>query len=123
MLASSAITALVGQNINPNSQPQGGSRPVIVVTRISGAQLYADEGEVGLEDNRVQVDCYAETWTEADQLARAVEAYLSAVQDVTQGGTTFLYLMVDNKQDTRESGSNTDEYLHRVRLDFIVWFN
>jgi hypothetical protein len=102
------------------SIPQGAAVPAMVVFQVSGGLAYADDGEVGLNESRVQVDCWAETSQGANEAADDVVAALSAVQDVTEGDTTFIYIMLDNRQNTREGGGNVSEYRHRAILDFIV---
>lgn len=121
LLAGAGVTAIVGDRVTPISRTQGDPLPAVTVTRVSGAPLYADDGEVGLTNARVQVDSWAETATAARDLSDAVRTRLSAVQDVLQSGVTFIYIMLDNEQDFREGGSQEPDYLFRVSQDFIVW--
>jgi hypothetical protein len=121
LLAGSAVAAIIGTRIFPLTRPQGSALPALTVTRISGAPVYASDGEAGLLDARLQIDSYAETYTAAKDLAAAVTNRLSAVQDVVQSGVTLIYVMLDSEQDLREGGSGEFEYLFRVRQDFIVW--
>ena len=121
LLADSGVAAIVGTRITPVSRTQGDPLPALTVTRVSGAPLYADEGEVGLTNARIQVDSWGSTYTSAKDLAAAVLTRLSAVQDVLQGSTTFIYITMDNEQDFREGGAGEPEYLFRVSQDFIVW--
>lgn len=121
LLGDSAIGALINTRVYPLARPQGSALPAITLTRISGGPLYADDGEVGLLDARLQIDSYAVTYTAAKDLAAAVANRLSAVRDVVQSGVTLLYGMLDSEQDLRESGTDEFEYLYRVRQDFIIW--
>jgi hypothetical protein len=91
-----------------------------VLTRISGGPLYADEGEVGLEQARIQVDCWDTTYGGAKLVARAVKASLSAYAGVA-GATTFQFIELDMEQDLREGGGNAADYPFRTALDFLVW--
>lgn len=120
LLADAGVTALVGARVFPGSLPQKLDMPALVFTRVDGAPLYADDGEVGLEDPRIQIDCWGLTYTAAKLLARAVVERLSAF-DGTVGATTFQYIMLDAERDFREGGSNNAEYLYRTSLDFTVW--
>lgn len=120
MLTLTAITDLVSDRIQPVSRVQGDPLPGITVTRISGGPLYADDGEVGIADMRVQVDCWGAQYRDAKGLAEVVVEALSAVRDVEQGGTSFTYIMLDNEQDLREGGGNAPEYLFRTSLDFTI---
>lgn len=118
LLGASAITSLVGTRIWPGSVPQGEALPSLVVNRISGRPLYADDGETGLEENRVQLDCYGLTYTDAEALRAAVQSTLSAyVADAT-----FPYILLDVTRDMRDGGSKETEYPFRISMDFIIWY-
>jgi hypothetical protein len=121
LLADASLTAIVSNRVYPQSVPQGAAMPAITVNTISGAPLYADEGEVGLDQNRVQISCYGDTYAVAKSVADAVRSRLSAKQDVTAGSTTFIFIMQDNEHDLRETGANAAEYRFFTVLDFIIW--
>lgn len=114
-----AIDAIVAGRVYPARRPQGVAYPSIVVTRISGAPGYADDGEIGLQQARVQVDSAAMSYTAAKGLAQAVRARLSAFEGV-HAGVTFSYIMLDEERDLPETGANAAEYPVRVAMDFIV---
>ncbi len=121
LLAAATVAAVVVDRIYPLARPQASMLPAATVRRISGGPLYADDGEVGLLDARLQIDSYATTYAAAKDLAKLVSDQLSAVRDVVQSGTTVLYAMLDSEQDLREGGSDEFEYLYRVRQDYRVW--
>lgn len=120
LLADAPIAAIVGDRVYPGRRLQGSAFPSIVSTRISGQPLYVDEGRAGLLNARMQVDCWAQTYTDAKTLARAVDTLLSAFSGVF-AGVNFSYIMLDEERDLNESGANQSEYLYRVAMDFIVW--
>ena len=121
LLADSTLAALVSGRIYPETLKKGAAVPAVTLSQISGAPLYADDGETGLVNERVQIDCWAETYAAARAAANAVKGRLSAVADVTQGDTTFILVMLDNEQDRQEPGSQVAEYRHRVIQDYIIW--
>lgn len=121
LLADSGVAALVGTRVQPVSRPQSDTFPAVTVTRISGGPEYADDGEVGLEDGRIQIDCHGLTYTDAKGLAVAVRNCLSALIDTTSAGVFIIYVTLDNERDFRESGSNAAEYSFRTAIDFMVW--
>ncbi len=121
LLAAGAISTLVSNRVFPFSRRQGSTLPAITVQRIGGAPEVADDGEAGIEEVRMQVDCWATTYAGARELSRAVRDRLSTFRGTT-GGVDFLHVELDNDQDLRESGANAAEYLYRVSLDFLVWF-
>lgn len=123
LLDAAAVTAITGSRVYPLSRPQGSALPAITVQRISGGPLYADDGEVDLINGRVQIDCYASTYGAAKGLGEAVKSTLSALADVTAAGVDFLYVLVEDERDLRETGTNQVEYPFRCSIDFDVWTN
>jgi hypothetical protein len=121
LLADTGVIALVGTRVFPGSVPQGEALPAIVFNKISGAPIYADEGEVGLDEARIQIDCWAETYSAAKGLSRAVRASLSAFFGTSEG-VESLYLSLDVERDLREGGSNANEYRFRTSMDFIALY-
>jgi hypothetical protein len=120
LLADSGVIAKVGTRVFPGSRPQASALPSITLNKISGAPLYADDGETGLAESRLQIDCWATSYSDAKLTARAVIASLSAFVGVS-GSTTYPLVMLDAERDLREPGLNQAEYLFRTSLDFIVW--
>ncbi len=120
--ATAGVSALAGQRVWPGRRVQARDRPSITVIRVDGAPIYTDEGQGDLTMARVQIDCWAGSYTDAKDLARAVQAALSGFVG-TQGSTTFRYFYLDAERDFDEGGSNTSEYLYRTSLDFLVMFD
>lgn len=121
LLATSGVTSLVGSRVYWGSRPQGGTLPDIIIRNISGAPIYTDDGESGLAEARLEIDCYGETFGNAKSVARAVIVSLSAFFGQV-GGVTFQYILLDSERDFRDAGINADEYLFRTNMDFIVWY-
>lgn len=120
LLAAPTVSNIVAERVYPFRRPQGSPYPALVVTRVSGAPLYADDGEVGLQNARVQIDSWGIDYTDAKDLAQAVRSVLSAFSGVS-GGINFTYVMLDEERDISEAGVNAAEYPVRVAMDFIVW--
>ncbi len=118
--ATSAVTDLVDQRIYPGRRQQAAEYPAISLVLISGAPVYTDDGEAGLENSRVQIDCWGLSYTSAKLAARAVRESLSAFVG-TAGGVVFQYILLDAERDFNESGGNAAEYPFRTQLDFNVW--
>lgn len=118
--ADAGITAIVSDRVYPLRRLQGSDYPAVMVTRVSGAPLYAEDGEVGLQSARVQVDSWAMNYTQAKDLAQLVRSRISAFSGV-HSGINFSYIMLDEERDLSESGANAAEYPTRIAMDFIVW--
>lgn len=120
LLASPAVRAIADARIFPGMVPQGEVMPAVVVNVISGARQYADDGEVGLADVRIQIDAWALTFTDAKRLGRAVTAALSGF-DGQVNDVEFQSVTQEDERDLQEGGSNAAEYRFRNSRDFIVW--
>lgn len=123
ILADAGVSGSIGSRVYAGRRPQGSDLPAITFHSVSGAPIYADDGEAGLHNSRIQCDCWGMDFAAARDLADLLIEALSAVRDVTQGGTTFIYILVDNEQNLEEGGSNTSQYLFRTSVDFEVWTN
>jgi len=123
LLQTPAVVALCGSRIYPGSVPKGEPMPAIVVNKISGAPLYTDDGQAGLESDRVQVDAWGETYTDAKPLADAFKSTSCLSGFAGQvAGIEIKFSMIDAERDDREGGSNATAYRFRTSVDFIVWY-
>ncbi len=120
IVSDTTVAGFVGSRVRPVVMSQGEQMPAVVVARVSGGPLYVDEGEVGLEEARIQVDCWSLDYTECKLLAAAIVSRLDQFSG-EHGDTTFSLSMLDDERDMSESGANAAEYPMRISLDFIVW--
>jgi hypothetical protein len=112
--ATTAITSLApASRINWGSHPQGLGLPALVLNVIDDADGVTLKGRDGLFQGRVQVDCYATTYSGAKLLSRAVRDTLQAYR-----GGGFRLIEHVATRDNREGGSNEAERPYRVSLDF-----
>lgn len=111
----SPLAALVGDRVQWGSRDQASGLPAVTLIKISGGPGYADDGEVGLDEIRVQIDCWASTFSGATALARVVRDQISAYHD-----NDFRHIALDASRDLREGGSNQADYEFRTSMDFII---
>jgi hypothetical protein len=119
MGSGSGVPALVGARATWGLNDQATGEPRIALQLISGAPEYADDGEAGIGESRVQVDCYGPTQAAAVAVARAVKARVSGAA-VTQSGVEFQAIYIDSERD------DVDVYdggrrVHEVSIDLIIW--
>ena len=119
LLTDASLAVLVGNRITWAARPQASTLPSIVLQVIDGVPVYADEGETGLTETRVQIDAWGKDYASAKSVARAVKARLSGAR-VTTGGVEFQAVFVDSEQDLFERGQGGEE-LYRTTIDFMVW--
>ena len=104
----SGVTDLVGTRSYPLTAPQDAEMPFIVYTRISSGREYSLDGYSSLENPRMQIDCYAQTYSAAKGLSEAVTTAM-------RGSSTFSV----SWDDPRESFEEDETY--RISIDFSVW--
>lgn len=115
LAASSPLAVLVGSRIQWGLREQASGLPAVTLFKVSGGPLYSDEGEVGLDEHRVQVDCWAESYGDATAVAREVREQLSGYHDAN-----FRYISLDAQRDLTEGGANQAVYEYRISMDFII---
>ena len=113
------IASLVSTRIDWGVRPQGAPYPSIVLSVVADSRNQHMAGIAGFQPTRVQVDCYATSFTGAAAIRDAALAVL--VPAVVKGATTFLRSFVN---DVRGGGNQTDTaFIHRQMIDLTVWHN
>lgn len=121
LLADSGLTALVSTRIGYVVNDQATADPRVTITPVSRVPAYADDGEAGLTESRVQIDSYSTVDTNALAISRAVFARLSAVS-ATLSGVDFQTVHLVSEDVGFEKYDDGSE-LFRVRQDYIIWHN
>lgn len=116
LLASDAVKAIVADRVNPGIGPQGGKLPDIVVDRISGGPTYALTRSTAMTSSRIQVECRARSFTEAEKLGATV---IKALQN-------YRGKIGDLRVTIQASGSDYSDHaddasVFRRMVDFYVW--
>lgn len=112
--AAPEVAARAPGGIDWLSRAQAGGPAFVVLQQISGSRGHTQDGPDGLLSARVQVDCWAPTAREAEQLARAVLAALDGHRDGAFAGIFHL-----SSRDDRADLDDGSE-AHRVSMDFMV---
>jgi hypothetical protein len=110
-----AVTALVSTRIYPLKLPQGYSLPAISYQRVSSPRLYALSGTTGRLRARIQLDCWADTYSAVKGLADAVRGELNG-HTGTFGSSTVDSLTLDAERD----GFEEDTEVFRVLQEYII---
>jgi hypothetical protein len=113
LAAASGVTALVGTKLYPVHAPQGSVPPFVVMSTVSDVPLHSFTNTVDdrLTNARIQIDCYAKLYKDANAIATAVEAALELASSPS------LSMMRLNKLDLYDDETE----LYRVSADFSVW--
>lgn len=114
-----AISALVGTNIEWGLRPQGSALPALGLTVVSRIPVDSDEGDSGLYQARVQIDCWAASMTGAKALANAVKALLSGKRH--ESAPSFLEgIWSENETDYASELDKGGTPIMRVSVDFLI---
>lgn len=122
--AQTSIAGLVDDRIFPDELPDASTFPAIVVSKGSGLGEYTLNGDVGLEDARVQIDCYAVGYALAIDVKTAVRRFLSGRQIAGESGNPCAIqgAFCINDSDLSESATErAGPRLRRRMLEFRVW--
>lgn len=79
LTAAAPVVALVGSRIAPLLRTQDLVLPAITLQRITLSPTNQFSGDGGLDQTRVQVDCYGATYSNARAVADAVRTAMKAV--------------------------------------------
>lgn len=113
LAADATVAGLVGTKIFPAVAPQGTVPPFIVCLEVSDVPENTLTGDASstLRGVRVQIDCYAKSYSDAQAVADAVDAVVAALS------TPQLSAWRELSRDLYD----TEAKLHRVSMDVMVW--
>lgn len=115
LTADTAIDALIDGRIHPSKLVQSEPFPAITYLRVSTPRIRSHSGPSGLAHARVQINCWAETWTGARDLADLVRMRLDGWKGVA-GGVRIGGIQLDSERDDFDP----DRSVQRVIHDYIV---
>lgn len=84
------VTALVGTRIYPDALPEESAYPAVAFARTRTERLIGLSGQIFGADVDLSVGCWAETRTDADAVATAVESALTGSAFVSAARSTEL---------------------------------
>jgi hypothetical protein len=114
-LTTGPMTALIADRVYPVVAPQNVAYPCITWQRISRTDVRSLQGPSGYADVRVQVDCWALTYTAVRQLAKAARQRLDGWDN---DGQPVADCAIDSERDLYDP--TAEPRLHRTTLDFII---
>jgi hypothetical protein len=100
LVTNPAVAAIVGDRVYHNVRPANERRPSIVLARISTFFARRFGGDFGFTKGRIQVDCLAESYQTAKELAAAAKARLDQYKSRQPvEGVRFIYIEVEDERD------------------------
>lgn len=119
-----AVTALVSTRVYPDAAPQTATLPFLVYTRISTVRehKFGSAGtETGLTQSRIQIDCYASTYSGVSALSEQVRLALSGFRGTFGSGFANRISLVDENDLPADPDYGEQIGVRRKTLDFMVW--
>lgn len=110
------VAAIVGGAVDWGNRT---ALPAVTLTMIGGPIGSHMQGPQRLQFARVQIDCWAETYVQAAELARAV--LTASMPRATVGGTYFRQASATHPRDLGEQVSTG--FIHRQQLDLTVRYS
>lgn len=107
--ATSAVTALVGTNIEPQVAKQTDTYPCVTFTEEGIEYAGQHSGSAGIATSKLSIDCEAATYTQAVAVASAVRAALN-FQKGTWGGVVVQGSFVDDESEDYEFIDNENTF-------------
>lgn len=118
LLTQTGLTALVGQQIYPQTLPQNTTFPAISyeVTNDTPNHTMGSEA-ANPRKPLITYNVWAETYKEAKQVSAQLH---TALEDKTGGlaTRTLQWILFENEYDIYES----DTEIHHIVVDFVVWY-
>lgn len=120
LTATAAVTAFVGTapaRIHPNRLPQNIGYPAISYQKITRTHLQTHDGLSGLARPRIQINCWAEGNTQAQNLADAVRYALEGFRG-NMGTVSVMGGFAENATDRYDDEAEK----HGVSMDFFFFY-
>lgn len=117
LLADATLGGLVGTRVYPVKLPQDPTVPAMTYQWISGERHHAASGAVGLASPRIQFDCWAKTYLEAESMLEALRKRLDGFSG-TAGASKIQGAFFETERDSYEDASR----LYGRSADFFVWY-
>ncbi len=117
-----AVAALVADRIQP-LVVTGLSLPAISFQKVSGEPDRTHQGSNGLDQSRIQVDAWSQTYEQAKDLGKAIRSALEDSRGLTSG-TNILGSGLESDNDFFEPDRPTqdsEERIYRVSADYFFW--
>jgi len=97
--ANTAVNALVAGRVYKSELPRGYLLPAIAMHRYGGTQDYSFAGPIGVREDQIQIDCYAQDAATAQQVAGAVRAALAPFTGALTDGTVVQCCYLERDMD------------------------
>ena len=116
IIADATITGLIAARLYPIILPQEPTMPAMTYQWISGTRFHSMDGASKLSGPRVQFDCWAATYLDAEALFEALRKRLDGYRGPA-GSSTIQGAFFSSERDLYES----EPKLYRRSVDFFIF--
>lgn len=121
LLSVSAVTDLVSTRVYPMTKPEGALMPCVVYRRITGTSDEYLGGTTGAAMMRIQFDCYANSYSDAEGLAEQVRLAVHQYRG-TVGSVVIHSVNLANRIDRLQMpvhGNDVGYYVHAIDFETV----
>lgn len=111
-----ALAGVAGGRLYPDLAPNNPTKPYLTYLHF-GPINNSFAGASDFQNQRTQIDCFADTKAEAESVATQIEVAMSA-QSPYSSPQMFSSMQISRSY----FGVDRDVRLHRVTVEFSVWF-
>ena len=123
LLAYASVTALVGQRMYPIALVQNATMPAIVYYKLSTPREHAIGDITRLAHARFQIDCYATTVEEANDVAHAIRNSGICAYQGTTSGIQFMGCELENDSSGHEPPTDgSQEHRYITSFDLVAHY-
>ena len=122
LISATDVSDVIGTKVFPAIAPQGTELPYITYQIISNNADQHMSGASGLQETRIQLNCWSASYAEVQNLAEAVRESLLPMSG-TINSTLICGVTSEGKRDTYEKPQSGEEVgVYGVSEDFNIWF-
>ena len=120
LISLQSVFSLIGERVYSAPIPQKVTYPCISISRISVNPYHNNSGLVGTTDETWQIDCWAETDYEAEEVKEAVRRGLDAYAGVMGDFTVYSTKLESTRDLVDIEGDASENSIHRKSMDFQI---
>lgn len=118
LLADSGLSAVIDDHVSWGVRPQGEALPGIVLNQVTAGRRYNHSGFDGLTAPRLQVDCYASTQLQAQQVGDLVVAAIEPAATVSGVDFGEAFLEAGRDMPAVDLPGGTRAFRHMLEFRF-----
>ncbi len=115
------LTALVGMRLYPSIAPASAAFPYVTVQRLAVESLYHFGGASATHDTLVQVDCWALSAAEAQQVAQVLRQSLDGFTGVWDSLEVDGVFVENELDDAEPADDGSPRNFYRTILTLACW--